>query len=712
MNRPPESRWAELSAATWPAARAGDALYALAQEAKLPVRASDLAPLPDHLPASRLHTWIEATAERGGLQAEQVFVALDELELLLKQSAPALLRLAALEGAPFLAVLGCRGRHVLAWGPDLRVHRVRVQTVQAIVRQPFESPVEAGIDQILDRMELDGRSRARARTKMLADRLRAVRFRGCWLVHLPPGAAIAAHAREKGLTRRVIALVAAHLGQYAIFVMSWLLLGRAVLNGTLDRGWLLGWVLLLLSLLPVRLMATRTQGLMAVSIGAWLRRRLLRGAFRVDRQEIRHQGAGQLFGLVVEAAAVDALALTGGISAVFSLIELICASVVLWLGAGPFPAILLAGWTSIAGYLAWRYFRRGRTWTHERLFMTHELLESMVGHRTRLVQQGAKDRYRQEDESLARYIDEGDAMDRSGLWLAALVPRGWLVLGVFALLPLLAQGASPGHLAILIGGILLAYRALLRLASGLSSLTGAVIAGQSIASLARAASVREHGALPSTVSSRAEQNAPAGPAAQITDVTFRYRAQGEPILRSCNLVIERGTRVLLEGPSGAGKTTLASILAGLESPESGLLLVGGLDRSALGAAGWRERVLMAPQAHDNYLVGGTLAMNLLMGRRWPPERSDLLEAETVCRELGLSDLLDRLPSGLHQVVGETGWQLSQGERVRVFLARALLQQPELLVLDESFSALDPDNVERAVRCVVNRASTVLAIAHP
>jgi ATP-binding cassette subfamily B protein len=66
---------------------------------------------------------------------------------------------------------------------------------------------------------------------------------------------------------------------------------------------------------------------------------------------------------------------------------------------------------------------------------------------------------------------------------------------------------------------------------------------------------------------------------------------------------------------------------------------------------------------------------------------------------------------MDQIVGETGWRLSQGERTRVFLARALLQKPELLILDESFSALDSENMERVMRCVNNRAEAVLAIAH-
>jgi ABC-type transport system involved in cytochrome bd biosynthesis fused ATPase/permease subunit len=101
-----------------------------------------------------------------------------------------------------------------------------------------------------------------------------------------------------------------------------------------------------------------------------------------------------------------------------------------------------------------------------------------------------------------------------------------------------------------------------------------------------------------------------------------------------------------------------------------------------------------------------------MGRRWPPQPGDIEEAEVLCRTLGLGDLLGRMPAGLLQMVGETGWQLSHGEKSRLYIARALLQGADLIVLDESFAALDPENLQRALRCVLDRASTLLVIAHP
>ena len=86
-------------------------------------------------------------------------------------------------------------------------------------------------------------------------------------------------------------------------------------------------------------------------------------------------------------------------------------------------------------------------------------------------------------------------------------------------------------------------------------------------------------------------------------------------------------------------------------------------------------------------------------------------AGPVSRDLGLGELLDAMPAGLAQPVGETGWQLSHGERSRLFGARALLSRAEIIVLDESFAALDPESLRQALACVLDRASTLLVISH-
>jgi ATP-binding cassette subfamily B protein len=123
-------------------------------------------------------------------------------------------------------------------------------------------------------------------------------------------------------------------------------------------------------------------------------------------------------------------------------------------------------------------------------------------------------------------------------------------------------------------------------------------------------------------------------------------------------------------------------------------------------------VVAAPQLHENHVLTEPLAFNLLMGRRWPPRAADLEEAEAICNELGLGDLLKRMPSGLFQMVGATGWQLSHGERSRLYIARAPLQRADLVIFDESFAALDPENLAKALGCVLDRAPTLMVVAHP
>jgi ATP-binding cassette subfamily B protein len=278
------------------------------------------------------------------------------------------------------------------------------------------------------------------------------------------------------------------------------------------------------------------------------------------------------------------------------------------------------------------------------------------------------------------------------------------------LVPVFARGVeSPARIAIAVGGILLAYRAWKRLAAGAWQLAGAGVAWQRTAVLFNAARPD----LPGSLNAPDPGHVPwdASPVVEARDLLFRYSDRTEAVLRGANLRIAMGDRVVLEGASGGGKSTLVSILAGVREPSSGSVLIHGLDRRILGAAEWRRRLAAAPQFHENHVLAETFAFNLFLGRPTVLGPADFAEARAICDELGLGDVLERMPAGMLQMVGETGWQLSHGERSRLYIARALLQNAELVVLDESFAALDPENLKRAVECVVKRARSLLVIAH-
>jgi ATP-binding cassette, subfamily B, bacterial len=183
------------------------------------------------------------------------------------------------------------------------------------------------------------------------------------------------------------------------------------------------------------------------------------------------------------------------------------------------------------------------------------------------------------------------------------------------------------------------------------------------------------------------------------------------VLKGVNLAIDHGDRILLQGASGGGKSTLAALISGLQSSDTGLLLLNGLDRHTLGDD-WQRLAASVPQFHENYILSGTVAFNILMGRQWPASEALRQEATELCEELGLGDLLRRMPAGINQRVGETGWQLSHGERSRIFLARALMQRAQLIIMDESFGALDPETLDLCLQTVLRRAKTLIVIAHP
>jgi ATP-binding cassette subfamily B protein len=699
-----------LDDAVWPLARLGEAIDALARRAGLAPRAIEVAgaPAPD-ADAATLDVWIETTASTLGIEAEPVATTYVELESLLVGAAPALLRLPG-GAARFVLLAGARGRSVTLLAPDLTEATFPVETLHDALALELDRRYGPAVDRSLASAEVGARARPAARRALLRERLATAPIEGAWLLRLPPGAPFLRQLAHAHLGRRLGALVGAHAAAYMLNLGAWWMIGQAALEGHIDRGWLYAWALLLLTQIPLRLISTWTAGQLAFAAGGLLKQRLLGGALQLAPEEIRHQGAGQLLGRVIESSAVEALALSAGANGLVALVELAFAIAVVAAGAGGWlHAVTLLLWIALTLRLGWSYYQVRRRWTGQRLDMTHELVERMIGHRTRLAQEPRARWHDSEDQTLERYLARSRELDAAAVRLSAIVSRGWTVVALLAIAAPFVRGASPPSLAVAVGGIVLAAGALKRLAHGLSGLAGASIAWEQVAPLFHAAARAERAESPAVAAAARTQ----GPVVlEAHDVVFRYRDRGEPVLREANLRVGRGDRLLLEGPSGGGKSTLGALLAGLRVPESGLLLLGGLDRRTLGPEAWRRCVVAAPQFHENHVLGNTFAFNLLMGRRWPPTPADLDEAIGVCRELELGPLLDKMPSGPMQQVGETGWQLSHGERSRLYIARALLQRAELVILDESFAALDPETLQRALACVLRRAPTVLVIAHP
>ncbi|MDL4770967.1 ABC transporter ATP-binding protein [Actinomadura xylanilytica] len=205
----------------------------------------------------------------------------------------------------------------------------------------------------------------------------------------------------------------------------------------------------------------------------------------------------------------------------------------------------------------------------------------------------------------------------------------------------------------------------------------------------------------------AGQTLPRGPIeVRFEEVGFAYPG-GPPVLHGVNAAIAPRSRVAIVGQTGSGKTTLAKLLTRLMDPVSGRVLVDGVPLDRVRFSSLRERVVMVPQ--DGFLFDATLADNVRYGR---PGATDG-ELAAAIAELGLADWLDGLPRGLDTPVGQRGESLSAGERQLVALARAYVAAPDLLVLDEATSAVDPATEVRIQRALdgVTRGRTAISIAH-
>jgi thiol reductant ABC exporter CydD subunit len=194
---------------------------------------------------------------------------------------------------------------------------------------------------------------------------------------------------------------------------------------------------------------------------------------------------------------------------------------------------------------------------------------------------------------------------------------------------------------------------------------------------------------------------------RLEGIAFAYPARPALVLRELDLELAPGETVALVGESGAGKSTVAALLLGLLQPAAGRVTIGGADLAGCDLDAWRRHVAWVPQ--HPALLRGTVAENIRLGAPAAPDE----DVRTAAAIAGADDFVRALPAGYATLVGDGGRPLSPGERRRIALARALLRDAPLVILDEPTADLDPVSVEIVAAAVrrLTAGRTVLLIAH-
>jgi ABC-type multidrug transport system fused ATPase/permease subunit len=363
----------------------------------------------------------------------------------------------------------------------------------------------------------------------------------------------------------------------------------------------------------------------------------------------------------------------------------------------PMPALV---WT------AFRYGRKNRPASQEvqqRIAeLTADVEENVSG--VRVVKAFA-----QEDRQLTRFrhgvgrvFDQSMVSTRLQAFYQPLL--GFIpMLGMGAVLLVGGRQAAQGHITV---GDFVAFYGYVAMLTGPVRMLGMAL-GMSQRAVASGARVFE--ILDRTPRLTSPAGAPPLPeggrgAISIRDVTVAYDGSERPVLQDIDLEVAAGETVALVGPTGSGKTTLASLIPRLYDPIEGAVLIDGADVREVDLESLRREVALV--ADDAFLFSATLRENIAYAR---PSATDAEVVEAAALA-GLDEFVQTLPDGYETMVGERGLTLSGGQRQRVAIARALIQDPRILILDDATSSLDASTearVKRALREVMQGRSTVI-----
>lgn len=498
-------------------------------------------------------------------------------------------------------------------------------------------------------------------------------------------------------------LVGVGLLQVVVTVLTysvWLFPIMAIRDGAPWSGWWAGWPLAAMIVLWSRHAALAVEQRVARECCAALRCAVLSAAIR---GRALPGGAIAVLQETADAETVDAEAVRASCIFIAAAVEVVGVGVLaLWIG---YSGLAVGIGTAFAGacVLVARLRLAAARERNSRMRCDRRVIERLAAQRTWRIQGGHEAGDRLTDE-LARAADQSVAHDRAARLLCVVPSSALLAIGTVVAFGTSRPGSDNPDVLVPIAATLLASMALLRLGQAATVAIPAVAAFASV--VAGAAAGREPG--------RDEAEPPCaarGHLALVAHELYVRRSDREkPILEGCSLAVGVGERVRILGRNGAGRSSLVDVLAGRRPPSAGVLL----PRAPIDA----RADVPTPTGVAAPLIGGrglmfsgTLLWNLTMPTGGSATAEDRSRAESVLVDLGLGELLSKMPAKLDQWVGEGGWRFSDGELARLQVARALLQQGSIILLDDPFSALDP-LARETCELVITRTQASVVLAEP
>jgi ATP-binding cassette subfamily B protein len=463
-------------------------------------------------------------------------------------------------------------------------------------------------------------------------------------------------------------------------------------------------VMLMAAFVLLRALSSVAAGAFGARIGVLYRRRALVAAISASPDRVREIGPGAAMAKALDVETVGDFLARASVGWILGLVEVGAATVVIvWVGLSSTMIFVLCLAAAALGALAAAMVRARRRWRVSRLGSTTSTMEGLLGLETTQVLEQSYVGEAAIDTGLRAYRRLATQVDVVTS-LLALLPS--MTLAALVLL-LFSNGQTDAvDVAAGIGVALLAVSGFDRLSAVIVDTAATMDAAEGLRELDLFRS-RSRSAAPVVARSgdALDQDESGGSMPHDTVLLRASRveaafAPGQGLIRPVDLVVREGDRLLISAPSGFGKTTLGEVLAGEREPTAGSV--------------WSRAdtvIVRVLQADDDHMFGNSLLFNIAAGVEWPAGEQLQARVRSLLTELELGGLLDTMPAGLAQPVGEGGWRLSSGERTRVSVVAALLREPDVLILDESIATLDGETREKVLDVCVRHSRATVLLAH-